>query len=83
MPFRMSAYRNVSGEHLFKTSNGSTTFPIDLDIFCPSAAVTKPCANTAFGKAMLQLINMHGQMTQWNQMISFPMMCTFAGQNFE
>ena len=53
--------------------------PMDLDIFWPSAAVTNPCPNTALGSGNPADQSMHGQMTQWNQMISLPMMCTLAG----
>jgi len=34
-----------------------------------------------FGSGKPALIRIVGQMTQWNQMISFPITCTAAGQN--
>ncbi len=56
------------------------TFPRLLLIFRPSAAATNPCAKMVFGSASPALLRMHGQITQWNQVMSFPMTCTDAGQ---
>ena len=65
-------HRNESGGHFSSTSLGSTTFPMLLLIFWPSAAVTKPCPKTALGSGMPADHSMHGQITQWNQMMSLP-----------
>jgi hypothetical protein len=57
------------------------TFPSDLDIFSPFT-VRWPCEWTVFGSGRPAASRMAGQMTVWNQMMSLPMMWTFAGQYF-
>mmetsp|Transcript_5301 Transcript_5301/g.13245 ORF Transcript_5301/g.13245 Transcript_5301/m.13245 type:complete len:272 (+) Transcript_5301:989-1804(+) len=74
-------HRKESRSKMSSMSCGSTVFPTDLDIFLPSLSFTKPCAKTDFGRGMPADMRMHGHMTVWNHSMSFPMMCTSAGQS--
>ena len=73
--------RSNSEAHSSQMACGSTTFPRLLLIFRPSVAATKPCAKTVLGISIPALLSMHGQITQWNQVMSLPITCTEAGQN--
>mmetsp|Transcript_103109 Transcript_103109/g.315437 ORF Transcript_103109/g.315437 Transcript_103109/m.315437 type:complete len:236 (-) Transcript_103109:1164-1871(-) len=78
---RHKYHRTVSQGNLSSKSWGSTTLPRDFDIFRPSDPAIMPWTTTLRGSATPALLSMAGQMTEWNQEMSLPMMCIWQGQN--
>mmetsp|Transcript_8839 Transcript_8839/g.30801 ORF Transcript_8839/g.30801 Transcript_8839/m.30801 type:complete len:376 (+) Transcript_8839:333-1460(+) len=80
VPFLTRKKRKASAGYLSSMAWGSTTLPRDLDIFCPSAAMTKPWAKTRSGTATPADMSIEGQITQWNHWMSLPIIWTSHGQ---
>ena len=59
---------------------GSTTLPVDFDIFSPRLN-KNPCTTIWRGTGRSADIRNAGQNTAWKRLMSLPITCAWAGQN--